>query len=252
MKKKPLCGACPIVGYCGFLNKLLTQKKRALQSSNLRRQSSTWSILRRCDGRPARCEPGGSETPEVHRANSHSTGRNGQRAPARRRGRKRPARSDGTRSSDARGVARRGADGVVHSYDTRVPPTSAICSERRSDGAALPRLSRCAWRRAAARRQNPSQEARRRPRSTVKCTSFAAPAGHSLLVRSCVCRLLFCTPLERVERTVDLAATRCAVLGARGGGLEPAAATAWMRCVPVHQNEKSNRRSRSWRQPARA
>jgi hypothetical protein len=23
----PLCGACPIVGYCGFLNKLLTQKK---------------------------------------------------------------------------------------------------------------------------------------------------------------------------------------------------------------------------------
>ena len=32
----------------------------------------------------------------------------------------------------------------------------------------------------------PSQEARRRPRSTVKCTSFAAPAGHSLLVRSCV------------------------------------------------------------------
>ena len=162
------------------------KKKRALQSSNLRRQSSTWSILRRCDGRPARCEPGGSETPEVHRANSHSTGRNGQRAPARRRGRKRPARSDGTRSSDARGVARRGADGVVHSYDTRVPPTSAICSERRSDGAALPRLSRCAWRRAAARRQNPSQEARRRPRSTVKCTSFAAPGGHSLLVRPCV------------------------------------------------------------------
>jgi len=68
----------------------------------------------------------------------------------------------------------------------------------------------------------------------------------------CVCRLLFCTPLERVERTVDLAATRCAVLGARGGGLEPAAATAWMRCVPVHPREKSNRRSRSWRQPARA
>ena len=24
----PLCGACPIVGYCGFLNKLLTQKKK--------------------------------------------------------------------------------------------------------------------------------------------------------------------------------------------------------------------------------
>ena len=24
----PLCGACPIVGYCGFLNKLLTQKSR--------------------------------------------------------------------------------------------------------------------------------------------------------------------------------------------------------------------------------
>lgn len=102
------------------------KKKRALQSSNLRRQSSTWSILRRCDGRPARCEPGGSETPEVHRANSHSTGRNGQRAPARRRGRKRPARSDGTRSSDARGVARRGADGVVHSYDgCRRPVRSA-------------------------------------------------------------------------------------------------------------------------------
>jgi len=82
-------------------------------------QSSKWSILRRCDGRPARCEPGGSETAEVHRANSHSTWRNGQRAPARRRGRRRPARSDGTRSSDARGVARRGADGVVHSYDGR-------------------------------------------------------------------------------------------------------------------------------------
>jgi hypothetical protein len=27
-QKKPLCGACPIVGYCGFLNKLLTQKKK--------------------------------------------------------------------------------------------------------------------------------------------------------------------------------------------------------------------------------
>ena len=38
-----------------------------------------------------------------------------------------------------------------------------------------------------------------------------------------MCRLLFCVPLSRVERTVDLAATRCAVLGARGGGLEPAA-----------------------------
>ena len=73
------------------------------------------------------------------------------------------------------------------------------------------------------------------------------------ILSSCACGVgYFSVPPSRVERTVDLAATRCTVLGARGGGLEPAAATVWMRCVPVHQNEKSNRRSRSQRQPARA
>ena len=213
-------------------------------------QSSKWSILRRCDGRPARCEPGGSETAEVHRANSHSTWRNGQRAPARRRGRRRPARSDGTRSSDARGVARRGADGVVHSYDGR---RRRVRSDQK-DARTPQRFQGCAGVRGGELQLAARTFGLRRRKPAVArappSSAHPSPLLEDILLRWRVG--YFSVPPSRVERTVDLAATRCAVLGARGGGLEPAAATVLMRCVPVHQNEKSNRRSRSQRQPARA
>ena len=176
-----------------------------LQSSNPRHQSSNWSILRRCDGRPARCEPGGSESTEVHRANSHSIGRNGQRAPARRRGRRRPARSDGTRSSDARGDARREADGVVHSYDGR---RRRVRSDQK-DARTAQRFQGCAGVRggelqlAARTLRLAPQEARRRPRSTVKCTSFAAPGGHSPVMRVYVSVTFLSPPLAgRTDRRV--------------------------------------------------
>jgi len=158
-----------------------------------------WSILRRCDGRPARCEPGGSETAEVHRANSHSTWRNGQRAPARRRGRRRPARSDGTRSSDARGDARREADGVVHSYDGR---RRRVRSDQK-DARTPQRFQGCAGVRGgelqlAARTLRRKLAVARAPLASARPSPLLVDISPRALAS---CRLLFCTPLAgRTDR----------------------------------------------------
>ena len=69
-----------------------------------------------------------------------------------------------TATSTARGVARQGADSVTHSTDgrrRRVRAMPLFTDARRP--AALPRLWRCAWRRAPSRRRNHApNEARRR------------------------------------------------------------------------------------------
>ena len=145
-----------------------------------------------------------------------------------------------TATSTARGVARQGADSVTHSTDgrrRRVRAMPLFTDARRP--AALPRLWRCAWRRAPARRDNhaPKEASRRRTCATVRCTSSGQLGMHT---RSRACRLLFCTPLAgRTQRVLwqRRHAAHCAVLEARGGGLEPAAATVFhaVRCgAPKH------------------
>ena len=158
--------------------------------------------------------------------------RNGQRG--QRDGEVKEASS--TATSAARGVARQGADSVMHSTDgrrRRVRAMPLFTDALRP--AALPRLWRCAWRRARARRDNhgPKEARRRRPCATVQCTSSGQLGMHTSI--SAACRLLFCTPLAgRTQLVLSQRrhAAHCAKLEARGGGLEPAAATVFhaVRC----------------------
>ena len=77
----PLCGACPIVGYCGFLNKLLTPPKCRLRPGTLsshRKKARRDHCYERDEclaARPHSCPDGDAERPN-NRASGHFFGTN--------------------------------------------------------------------------------------------------------------------------------------------------------------------------------
>ena len=114
---------------------------------------------------------------------------------------RRPARSTAPGTSAGRGVARQGADSVMHSTDgrrRRVRAMPLFTDARRP--AALPRLWRCAWRRAPARRDNHARKEarRRRPCATVRCTSSGQLGMHT---RSRALSVTFLYPPRRSNAT---------------------------------------------------